>query len=227
MVGWNRGQGFALTFCFTYSSPTVHWWVAAFLRFPLPIFSTMLIEFHLTSWISVVGDMCHCCNVSCLLSRRMAFAQRMTRWVSWFPEQQVVTATVCFIMHTTDVYCFREEEFLKKKDLFRRNAFLIIKEMVGLSSAHPSVFVDEVWLMNLSVPSCLLVSYNTKTSLNVFSHHRFFTASSFWERSTRRNIPRKILWLMTTCWMCWRGVTLSLLNTIPLNYPSGVQFPVC
>ncbi|XP_070840064.1 uncharacterized protein [Chaetodon trifascialis] len=38
----------------------------------------------------------------------------------------------------------REEEFLKKKDLFRRNAFLIIKEMLHLSPRHPSVLVDEV-----------------------------------------------------------------------------------
>ncbi|KAM8766956.1 uncharacterized protein AB9X84_006037 [Acanthopagrus schlegelii] len=43
----------------------------------------------------------------------------------------------------------REEEFLKKQELFRRNAFLIIKKMVELapekgSPAHPSVLVDEV-----------------------------------------------------------------------------------
>ncbi|XP_076611178.1 uncharacterized protein LOC143335546 [Chaetodon auriga] len=38
----------------------------------------------------------------------------------------------------------REEEFLKKKDLFRRNAFLIINEMLSLSPTHPSVLVDEV-----------------------------------------------------------------------------------
>ncbi|XP_073319520.1 uncharacterized protein [Pagrus major] len=43
----------------------------------------------------------------------------------------------------------REEEFLKKQELFRRNAFLIIKEMVDMASkkerpAHPSELVDEV-----------------------------------------------------------------------------------
>ncbi|XP_051284366.1 uncharacterized protein LOC127378981 [Dicentrarchus labrax] len=38
----------------------------------------------------------------------------------------------------------REEEFLKKRDYFRRNAFWIIEEMVELSPQHPSVLVDEV-----------------------------------------------------------------------------------
>lgn len=38
----------------------------------------------------------------------------------------------------------RQEEFLEEGDLFRRNAVLIIFEMVELSPAHPSVFVDEV-----------------------------------------------------------------------------------
>lgn len=38
----------------------------------------------------------------------------------------------------------REEEFLEEGDLFRRNAILIIMEMVELSPRHPSVFVDEV-----------------------------------------------------------------------------------
>ncbi|XP_035533508.1 uncharacterized protein LOC118339840 [Morone saxatilis] len=38
----------------------------------------------------------------------------------------------------------KEEAFLKKRETFRRNAFWIIEEMVGLSPRHPSVLVDEV-----------------------------------------------------------------------------------
>ncbi|XP_068172580.1 uncharacterized protein [Antennarius striatus] len=38
----------------------------------------------------------------------------------------------------------REEEFLEKKDFFRRNGFLVIKHIVGLAPKHPSKLVDEI-----------------------------------------------------------------------------------
>lgn len=41
-------------------------------------------------------------------------------------------------------FYFREEEFLVEKDSFRRSAFMIIEEMVDLSSRHPAELVDEV-----------------------------------------------------------------------------------
>ncbi|XP_068603718.1 uncharacterized protein [Brachionichthys hirsutus] len=38
----------------------------------------------------------------------------------------------------------REEEFLENKDFFRRNAFLVIKKIVGMAPEQPSMLVDEI-----------------------------------------------------------------------------------
>lgn len=149
-------------------------------------------------------------------------------------------------MTTVNICYFREEEYLKREDLFRRNAFLIILKMVELAPeeggpAHPSVLVDEVRLMMTvmnvwnvlffhSVFSAHKASLTHKTqnlSVNVFSLHRFFTASSFWGRSTTPNIRQKIFWSMTTCLISWRAVTLNLLSSFPHDYPRGLHFHVC
>lgn len=90
-------------------------------------------------------------------------------------------------LKTWTVSCFREEEFLKRKDLFRRNAFLIIKEMVSWSKDHPSVLVDEVHLKE-SVIMFFNLSFHIRVSVFLLFHcvwcNRFSTASSFWERLT-------------------------------------------
>ncbi len=69
---------------------------------------------------------------------------------------------------------FRQEEFLEKREIFRRNAFLIIKEMVVLSKPPPDplifLLVDQVRLMG-TVLKCSVSGYNAWLCYSVFCTH--------------------------------------------------------
>nr|XP_046273042.1 uncharacterized protein LOC124074311 isoform X1 [Scatophagus argus]XP_046273043.1 uncharacterized protein LOC124074311 isoform X1 [Scatophagus argus] len=60
----------------------------------------------------------------------------------------------------------REEEFLKKQELFRRNAFLIITEMVAWSPVHPSELVDEVLHSIFFLGKFIIPQYNPESILS-------------------------------------------------------------